>query len=94
MARGSEFRYRAIAEALRGRIASGEFAAGKLLPSEAELSATYQASRVTVRKALEALRDEGLVDSRQGFGWFVAADPLRQTLARLGTLEDQLEAGG
>ena len=34
-----------------------------------------RASRVTVRKALELLRDEGLVDARQGFGWFVAADP-------------------
>jgi len=47
-------------------------------------------SRVTVRKALELLRDEGLIDARQGFGWFVAADPVRQALARLGTIEDQL----
>jgi GntR family transcriptional regulator len=30
------------------------------------------------------------VSSRQGFGWFVAADPLRQSLGRLGTLESQL----
>ena len=55
------------------RIAGGEFAAGRLLPSEAELGGAYAASRMTVRKALELLRDEGLVDSRQGFGWFVAA---------------------
>jgi GntR family transcriptional regulator len=47
-------------------------------------------SRVTVRKALELLRDEGLIDARQGFGWFVAADPVRQALGRLGTIEDQL----
>ena len=40
------------------------------------------------------LRDEGLVDSRQGFGWFVAADPVRQTLGRLGTIESQLAAEG
>jgi GntR family transcriptional regulator len=38
-----------------------------LLPSEAELSSEFSVSRVTVRKALEMLRDEGLVDSRQGF---------------------------
>ena len=53
-----------------------------------------EASRVTVRRSLEVLRDEGLVDSRQGFGWFVAADPLRQTLARLGTIEHQLTESG
>jgi GntR family transcriptional regulator len=87
-------RYLAIAEDLRGRVAQGEFAAGRLLPSESELSAAYDASRVTVRKALEALRDEGLVDARQGFGWFVAADPLRQTLGRLGTIEAQLAESG
>jgi GntR family transcriptional regulator len=88
------FRYRAIADALRSRIASGELAAGALLPSESDLSAVHEASRVTVRKAFSALREEGLVDSRQGFGWFVAASPLRQSLGRLGTLEDQLAENG
>ena len=87
-------RYLAIADDLRERVGRGEFGAGRLLPSEAELSAAYDASRVTVRKALEALRDEGLVDARQGFGWFVAADPLRQSLGRLGTIESQLVASG
>jgi GntR family transcriptional regulator len=87
-------RYREIADAIRLRIEAGEFAAGRLLPSEAELGAAYEASRVTVRRSLEVLRDEGLVDSRQGFGWFVAADPLRQTLARLGTIEHQLTESG
>lgn len=67
-----------------------EFAAGRLLPSEAELSRAYDASRVTVRRALEQLKTEGLVDSRQGFGWFVAVDPVRQTLGRLGTIEGQI----
>jgi GntR family transcriptional regulator len=85
-----EVRYRAIADELRRRVASGDLAAGALLPSESELSGAYGVSRVTVRKALDLLRDEGLVDSRQGFGWFVAADPVRQSLGRLGTIEDQL----
>jgi GntR family transcriptional regulator len=87
-------RYRDIADDLRRRIEEAEFAAGRLLPSESELSGTYSASRVTVRKALEALRTDGLVDSRQGFGWFVAGSPVRQTLAHLGTIEAQLEAEG
>jgi GntR family transcriptional regulator len=87
-------RYRSIADELRRRVETGEFGAGRLLPSEAELSAAYGASRVTVRRALEELRQEGLIDARQGLGWFAAADPLRQNLARLGTIEDQLAASG
>ena len=87
-------RYREIAEDLAARLRAGELGAGRLLPSEATLCLRYAASRVTVRRALEALRGEGLVDSRQGFGWFVAADPLRQALGRLGTIEDQLAASG
>jgi GntR family transcriptional regulator len=87
-------RYREIADDVRARVEAGEFAAGRLLPSEAELSGRYGASRVTVRRALEVLRDEGLLDARQGFGWFVAADPLRQTLGRLATIEAQLADSG
>jgi GntR family transcriptional regulator len=89
-----EPKYQSIAEALRGRIAAGEFAAGRLLPSEAELGRAYAASRMTVRRALEALRNEELIDSRQGFGWFVAAAPFRQSLGRLGTIEAQLADSG
>jgi len=87
-------RYQLIAEQLRSRLHSGELGAGRLLPSESELSREFGASRVTVRRALEQLRDEGLVDSRQGFGWFAAADPLRQSLGRLGTIESQLAGEG
>jgi GntR family transcriptional regulator len=87
-------RYQEIAGELRGRIAAGEFAGGRLLPSEAQLAEQFAASRVTIRRALDALHEEGLVDSRQGLGWFVAADPLRQALGRLGTIEAQLTDAG
>ena len=87
-------RYRAITDDLRRRVASAEFTAGRVLPSESELSAHYAASRVTVRRALETLRSEGLVESRQGFGWLVSTDPLPQDLSRLGTIDAQLAAAG
>lgn len=89
-----EIRYRSIADAVRARIAGGEFVPGRVLPSESELSETYAASRVTIRRALETLRSEGIVESRQGFGWLVSAEPLRQDLSRLGTMERQLVAAG
>ena len=87
-------RYQEIADELRRQIGAGELAPGRLLPSEAELRAAYATSRITVRKALEVLREEGLLDARQGVGWFVPADPLRQSLGRLGTIEAQLAERG
>ncbi|MDG2262995.1 MAG: GntR family transcriptional regulator [Actinomycetota bacterium] len=87
-------RYRDIADDLRNRIEGDEFGLGDLLPSESELGSAYSASRVTVRKSLELLREAGLVDSRQGFGWFRATDPLSQSLSRLSTIEEQLAGSG
>lgn len=88
------FRYHQIADDLRTRIVDGEFPPGRLLPSEAELGSAYEASRVTIRKALEVLRGEGVVDPRQGIGWSTAADRLPQTLATLATIEGQLSSSG
>lgn len=65
-----------------------------MLPSEAELAGSYDVSRVTVRKALEVLRDDGLVASRQGYGWFVDGDTVRQSLGALSTIEGQLADQG
>ena len=85
-------RYQEIADELRGRL--GSVGVGRVLPSESELSSEFAVSRVTIRRALEILRDEGLVDARQGFGWYVAGEPVRQHLAELGTIEGQLEQRG
>jgi GntR family transcriptional regulator len=85
-------RYQEIAQTLRQRVvAEGP---GHVLPSESDLSSEFGVSRVTVRRALETLRDEGVVESRQGFGWFVATAPLQQQLGRLDTIESQLQARG
>ena len=40
------------------------------------------------------MREERLVDSRQGFGWYAAAVPLQQRLTQLDTIERQLEERG
>lgn len=85
-------RYQEIAAELRQRVRAAR--AGSLLPSEKELSAEFDASRVTVRKALDVVREEGLIAARQGFGWFVATEPVQQRLGRLGTIEDELAGSG
>lgn len=87
-------RYLELATTLRNRIGAGEYGAGGALESEAELGQRFGLSRVTVRRALEALRDEGLVQSRKGAGWFVACDPVRQSLGRMATIESTLAEAG
>jgi GntR family transcriptional regulator len=57
-----------LADDLRERIESGELAPGDLLPSEAELTTAYDASRPTARRAVAALRAVGLVQTEHGRG--------------------------
>lgn len=87
-------RYHDIANTLRTRIAEGKYSHASVLPSESDMSKQFGASRVTVRRALEVLRDEGLITSRQGLGWTLVAGPMPQSLGRLGTIEEQLLASG
>lgn len=54
-----------------GRIQRGQFPGDGKLPSEKELSQSFGVSRPIVREALRRLREEGLIQSRQGAGSFV-----------------------
>jgi GntR family transcriptional regulator len=66
--------YLQVSEQLRRLIRSGEWPPGHALPSQAELTAQYGVSVVTVRSAVAVLRSEGLVVTRQGLGSFVRGD--------------------
>ena len=81
-----QIRYAEIADELRAACA-GELGGVGCCPAKRSCREEFGASRVTVRRALELVREDGLIDARQGFGWFVATDPLRQRLDRLGTIE-------
>lgn len=60
-----------VAADLRREIRSGELGPGSRLPSEAELAEMYGVARGTVRTAIRALREEGLVIVRVGKGAYV-----------------------
>lgn len=60
-----------IADALRARIEIGEYAAGDQLPTYDQLTQRYLCSSGVARKAIDLLRQQGLVVSRQGKGVFV-----------------------
>ncbi|MGB0115004.1 MAG: GntR family transcriptional regulator [Ilumatobacteraceae bacterium] len=87
-----QIRYKEIADVLRARVLAAP--AGSVLPSESEMSVEFAASRVTIRRALELVREDGLIAARQGFGWFVAADPVQQSLESLATIESHVEGVG
>lgn len=69
---GPEPQYLKVKNFLREGISSGRWVAGDLLPSEAELGAQFELSRMTVNRALRELTQEGLVERVQGVGTFVA----------------------
>ena len=80
-----------VADDLRNDIQTGRLPAGARLPSEADLVHQYGVSRVTIRHAIKALSDEGLVEAVHGRGTFITDHP-RPTSAR--TVTGTGEAGG
>ncbi|MED5016268.1 GntR family transcriptional regulator [Paenibacillus chibensis] len=64
--------YEQIFEALRGQITAGEYGPGERIPSEKELGETYRVSRITSKKALEMLTQEGYIVRQPGRGSFVS----------------------
>ncbi|MFC0408335.1 phosphonate metabolism transcriptional regulator PhnF [Roseomonas elaeocarpi] len=69
--------WRQIADALEAEIATGALRPGAKLATEAQLATRFAVNRHTVRRALAALTERGLVRSAQGSGTFVEAAPLR-----------------
>jgi GntR family transcriptional regulator len=64
--------YVQLAKNIRQHISDGGIDPGNALPSERDLSEMTGMSRVTIRKAIEQLIDEGLLFRKQGSGTFVA----------------------
>jgi DNA-binding GntR family transcriptional regulator len=59
--------YRTILE----RLKAGRYPVGMRMPTEGELAASFGVSRVTIRRALDMLVQDGYVESRQGSGYRV-----------------------
>ncbi len=65
--------YQGVTTAIAEAIAEGRYLPGQKLPSERELTETYNVSRATIREAMIALAIRGLVEARHNAGVFVAA---------------------
>lgn len=77
MTREHKPRYQEIFEQTHEAIVSGKFGEGDRIPTEAELSARYDASRPTVARAIKELERMGMVERRAGAGTFVRRAPGR-----------------
>jgi GntR family transcriptional regulator len=64
--------YIQVASVLRQRIESGQWLQGEKISTLEELESEFQVARVTVRQAVDVLREEGLLRALQGRGTFVA----------------------
>ena len=75
--------YQQLAALLREQIKTGQLSPGQQVPTEGELADTHVTSRNTVRLALNALRNEGLIVSKRGLGSFVRGEPPMRYYASL-----------
>lgn len=75
-------RYAALAAALRARVVAGEWPPGSALPAEQTLAAEHGVALGTLRRALELLASQGLIERIHGRGTFVRAGLTGGTMMR------------
>lgn len=89
-------RFQLVANVIRTRISDGTYPVGSRLPSISSLGAEFDVSHMTVKQALTALVDEGVIASRRGVPAEVLAVPATEQplslAARLARVESALGA--
>lgn len=85
--------YMQLRAVIRTAIEKGVLAQGECLPPERELATQYSVSRITLRKALEDLVREGLLERRQGAGTFVCSR-VEKSFAKVTSFSEDMLARG
>jgi GntR family transcriptional regulator len=85
--------YLRLRRAIRSSVEHGAVEPGHALPSERELARSLALSRVTVRKAIAGLVEDGLLTQRHGAGTFVA-ERIVKPLSKLTSFTEDLRARG
>ena len=86
--------YGKVESVLADEIARGEPKPGDRLPSEDELVARFQVSRITIRRAVQNLIGRGIVEIQRGRGTFVLAPKVSQDLTELTGFVEDMNAHG
>ncbi|HKU90223.1 MAG TPA: GntR family transcriptional regulator [Steroidobacteraceae bacterium] len=85
--------YQQLQRALRGAIENGAIGPDDALPPERDLAEMLGVSRITVRKAIDELVDEGLLIRKQGSGTFVS-NRVEKNFAKLTSFSEDMRARG
>jgi len=86
--------YSRVETVLGCEIADGVLQVGDQLPTEDSLTARFEVSRITVRRAIQNLVSRGLVEIRRGVGTFVAAPKITHELTELSGFVEDMHALG
>lgn len=86
--------YFSIKEDIKQRIQNGEFKPGDVLPTESVLCEEYGASRVTIRRSMEELIEEGIVERGFGKTARVKCESVPRSLNQLSGLHEELSKQG
>ena len=89
-------RYIQLRKRLSDGVEQGILQPGSSLPPEREIAALTELSRVTVRKAIHALAEDGVIVQKQGYGSFIASQPqqIEQSLSRLTSFSEDMSRRG
>lgn len=87
-------KYLAIYRALAAEIGEGAHPPGAALPPQRQLADRFGVTLMTVRQALRALQEDGLVEARPGTGTFVRQPGFTYRLAGLRSLSEELAEQG
>jgi GntR family transcriptional regulator len=85
--------YRQLRRSLRDAIDQDVLVPDDSLPAERDIAIDFGVSRITVRKAIEGLVDEGLLDRRHGAGTFVASR-IQKNMAALSSFSEDIATRG
>lgn len=80
--------YEQLFNTIKEAIGQNTYRPGQQIPNEAELCDIYGVSRITVRRAIQDLVDEGLLERKQGKGTFVARKKVARELVTIEGFSD------
>ncbi len=86
--------YHQIKQNIRQLIDEGLLNSGDSLPSERELAVHYGVNRLTVRRAIGELVDEGILKRKRGVGTFISDPKLTQNMKRVNGFNERVQETG